>query len=211
MMVRGPSLLIRPPTTYRNPSSFAIVVTSTRRAPYPREVWCEITPSPPNRERASLRFSVRELARFRIAGSAPSLLAIGSRRMGTAPLDSTIAVRRDIALSDIADNAFESSSHDDQGKVNSKAGTHKPATASAATDRGVARAAARIDLGRLDRPLSPGASASVSIDAVIHGRSESAPGRIAASKRSGAGAGMIEIVPRRMSSIRAWVAGSGST
>src|SRR3954454_1231371 len=155
MMVRGPSLLIRPPTTYRTPSSFPIVETSTRRAPYPREVWCEITPSPPNRERASLRFSVRELARFRIAGSAPSLLAIGSRRMGTAPLDSTIAVRRDIALSDVDENAFEPSSHDDQGKANSKAATHKPATPSAATDRGMARTAATIEVGRLESRLSP--------------------------------------------------------
>src|SRR3954469_10364424 len=199
-MVRGPSLLIRPPTTYRTPSSFPIVETSTRRAPYPREVWREITPSPPSRERASLRFSVRELARFRIAGSAPSLLAIGSRRMGTAPLDSTIAVRRDIALSDVVDNAFEPSSHDDiQGRANSKAVMHKPATASAATDRGVARAAARIDVGRLDRRLSPGASASASIDAVIDGWPASAPGPIAASKRSGAGAGISEIVPCRMS------------
>ena len=77
--------------------------------------------------------------------------------MGTAPLDSTIAVRRDIALSDVADNAFEPSSHDDiQGRANSKAVKHKPATASAATDRGVARVAARIDVGRLDRRLSPG-------------------------------------------------------
>src|SRR4051794_36242871 len=182
MMVRGPSLLIRPSTTYRTPSSFPIVETSTRRAPYPREVWCEITPSPPSRERASLRFSVRELARFRIAGSALSLLAIGSRRMGTAPLDSTIAVRRDISLSDVADNAFESSSHDDiQGRANSKAVTHKPATTSAATDRGVARAAARIDVGRLDRRLSAEVSASASIEAVIDLRSESAPGRVAAS------------------------------
>src|SRR3954451_5836966 len=108
MMVRGPSLLIRPPTTYRTPSSFPIVETSTRRAPYPRVAWCEITPSPPNRERVSLRFSVRELARFRIAGSALSLLTIGSRRMGTAPLDSPIAGRRHIVLWDVADNAFES-------------------------------------------------------------------------------------------------------
>ena len=132
--------------------------------------------------------------------------------MGTAPLDSTIAVRRDIALSDVVDNAFEPSSHDDiQGRANSKAVMHKPATASAATDRGVARAAARIDVGRLDRRLSPGASASASIDAVIDGRPASAPGPIAASKRSGAGAGIIEIVPCRMSSMRAWVAGSGST
>src|SRR4051794_30714731 len=183
MMVRGPSLLIRPPTTYRTPSSFAIVVTSTRRAPYPREVWCEITPSPPNRERASLRFSVRELARFRIAGSALSLLTIGSRRMGTAPLDSTIAVRRDIAPSDVADSVFEPSGHDDiQGRANSKAVMHKPATASATTDRGVARTAARMDVGGLDRRLSPGVSASVSVDTVVHGRSRSAPGPIAASK-----------------------------
>src|SRR6478609_4451965 len=179
MMVRRPSLLTRLSTTYRTPSSFPIVETSTRRARYPREVWCEITPSPPNRERASLRFSVRELARFRIAGSAPSLLAIGSRRMGTTPLDSTIAVRRDIALSDVADNAFEPSRHEDiQGRANSKAVTHKPAAASAATDRGVARAAARIEVGRLARRLSPGTSASASIDAVIDGRSGSTPGSI---------------------------------
>src|SRR4051794_28032959 len=200
MMVRGPSLLTRPPTTYRPPRMFPIVETSTRRDPYPREVWCEITPSPPNRERASLRFSVRELARLRIAGSALSLLAIGSRRMGTAPLDSTIAVRRDIALSDVADKAFEPSSHDDtQGNANSKAVTHKPATASAATGRGVARAAVRTAAGRLDRRSSPGTSASASIDAVVDGRSGSAAGPIAASTRSGAGAGMIEMVPRRMS------------
>src|SRR3954462_9503791 len=127
MMVCGPSLRIRPSTTYRTPSACPILETSTRRATYPGEVWCEITPSPPNRERASLRFSVRELARFRIAGSALSLLAIGSRRMGTAPLDFNIALRRDIALSDVADNAFESSSHDDQGRANSKAVMHKPA------------------------------------------------------------------------------------
>src|SRR3954452_15699463 len=184
MMVRGPSLLIRPPTTYRTPSSFPIVETSTRRAPYPREVWCEITPSPPNRERASLRFSVRELARFRIAGSAPSLLAIGSRRMGTAPLDSTIAVRRDIALSNVDDNAFELSSHDDQGRANNKAVTHKPATASATTGRGVARAAVRIDVGRRDWRLLPEVSASVSIGSAMDGRSGSAPVPIAASKRS---------------------------
>ena len=100
---------------------------------------------------------------------------------GTAPLDSTIAVRRDIALSDVADNAFEFQAMTTRAGRDSQAAIHKPATASAATDRGVARAAARIEVGRLDRRLSTGASASASIDAVIDGRSGSVLGPIAAS------------------------------
>src|SRR4051812_42880541 len=124
--------------------------------------------------------------------------------MGTAPLDSIIAGRRDIAASDIADNPFEPSSHDDiQGKTDTNPATHNPATARAATDRGVARAAARVDVGRLVRRPSLEVGASGSIDAVLDGGSGSAPGPIAASRRSGAGAGIIEIVPRRMSSMRA--------